>query len=519
MKRAAIYCRVSTDKQEEKGTSLGSQEQACREYAAKHGFEVIESLVMLEQHTGAELFDRPKLTQIRAAVKAGEIDALIFYAVDRLSRINDHTGLIVTECDYHGVSLECVSEPFDNTPEGKLMKAFRGIMAEMEREKIRERTMRGKRAKAEAGRVPASGLDLYGYVKDREQGIRTIRENEAATVRRIYEWCADGVPIREIVRRLNAEGIPSPGARVAGKSGKWATSGLHRILRDETYKGDATAFRFKTSKVPGERSRRAVLLPYEQRIKLPEGVTPAIVTPELWDVVQHRLATNKGAQTRNVREPRLLRGVVNCERCGNPMVVEHVKGHVYYRCGSRHTLKGTCGAPMVRADKLEAWAWQRLSDMLDHPQNVMKMLKDAVASSPNTALHAERDAAVAALKKLDAKAAKLLDLLTSDDEALPMDVVASKLKAVQIERKAAAARADAAVAALASGEQQHVSVASFGKVLDQVKARLRNAGFDEQRLAVEALVEDVVAGKKQETWRLNLGVPVSLDGVLFHSSS
>ncbi|MFT4040716.1 MAG: recombinase family protein, partial [Thermomicrobiales bacterium] len=392
-KRAAIYCRVSTDKQEREGTSLQSQEKGCREYAAENGFEIVESLVMLEQHTGAELYDRPKLTRIREAVKAGEIDAVIFYESDRLSRHRHHRGVVRSECEYYGVTLERVTKPLGKTPGEELLEEVTGYADEVEREKIRERTMRGKRTMAEQGRVPASGLDLYGYVKDRKQGIRTIRDDEAATVRRIYEWCAEGVPIREIARRLNAESIPAPGARVAGCSGKWWTSGLHRILRDETYKGDATAFRFKTAKLPKQRSRRAVLLPYEQRIKLPDGVTPAIVTPELWATVQARLASNTGAQTRNEREPRLLRGVVRCAVCGRPMIVEKCKQYVYYRCGSRGSLDGACGAPMVRADKLEAWAWMELSDFLDHPQNVMQMLREAAEASPDIALRAEQDAA------------------------------------------------------------------------------------------------------------------------------
>ncbi|MFT4038840.1 MAG: hypothetical protein QM692_11715, partial [Thermomicrobiales bacterium] len=139
---------------------------------------------------------------------------------------------------------------------------------------------------------------------------------------------------------------------------------------------------------------------------------------------------------------------------------------------------------------------------------------DDVVDKADPAL-AEKDGLPA--KKLDAQAEKLLDLMTGDD-ALPLDIVKAKLQAVQTQRKAAAARVDAAEAALASGEQRRVNVASFQKVLDQVKANLRHAGFDEQRLAVEALVEDVVAGKEQATWRLNLGVPVSPDGVLFHSS-
>src|SRR5215212_8442661 len=225
-KRAAIYCRVSTSKQED-GTSLDTQEQRCRAHAAELGYTVVETMVVREVYSGAELFDRAGLNRIRDAIRRREVDAVVAFAIDRLSRDQNHRAVVFAEAEYHGVHLEFVTEKLDDTPEGRLLASVSSYVAAIEREKIRERTIRGKRAKAEAGRVPASGLDLYGYVKDREQGIRIIRE------------AAAGRPIRDITRRLNADGIPAPGARVAGCTGRWWTSSLHRILRDPTYKGEA----------------------------------------------------------------------------------------------------------------------------------------------------------------------------------------------------------------------------------------------------------------------------------------
>ena len=94
--------------------------------------------------------------------------------------------------------------------------------------------------------MPSSGLDLYGYVKDRERGIRTIRDDETVVVRRIFREAAEGRPIRDIVLRLNADGIPAPRVKVPGSSGRWWNSSVHRILRESTSKGEAAAFRDKT---------------------------------------------------------------------------------------------------------------------------------------------------------------------------------------------------------------------------------------------------------------------------------
>src|SRR5829696_2148206 len=296
-KRTAVYTRVSTSKQQEDGTSLDTQEQRCRAHAAELGYTVVETLVVREVYSGAELFDRAGLNRIREAIRRREVDAVVAFAIDRLSRDQNHRAVVFTEAEYHDVHLEFVTEKLDDTPEGRLLASVSSYVATIEREKIRERTIRGKRAKAEAGRVPSSGLDLYGYVKDRERGIRTIREDEAAVVRRIFQEAADGRAIRDIARRLNADGIPAPGARVAGCTGRWWTSSLHRILRDPTYKGEAAAFRSKTVYQRGKRYRRVERTRREDWIVLPNGVTPALVDEATWDAVQQRLTTNSGVAT------------------------------------------------------------------------------------------------------------------------------------------------------------------------------------------------------------------------------
>src|SRR4051794_20163325 len=95
--RAAIYVRVSTGAQEEEGTSLGTQERACREYAAERGYVVDEAHVYREVHTGTELWERPELTRLRDHIKGGEVHAVVAYAVDRLARDPTHLGVIVSE--------------------------------------------------------------------------------------------------------------------------------------------------------------------------------------------------------------------------------------------------------------------------------------------------------------------------------------------------------------------------------------------------------------------------------------
>src|SRR6266542_3949655 len=92
---AAIYCRVSTRQQAEDGSSLGSQEVACRRLAVSQGFTITQ--VFTEDFPGTELA-RPQLDQLRSGVKSGTYAAIFCYATDRLSRSPVHISLSAGEC-------------------------------------------------------------------------------------------------------------------------------------------------------------------------------------------------------------------------------------------------------------------------------------------------------------------------------------------------------------------------------------------------------------------------------------
>ena len=83
--KSAIYCRVSTDNQEREGTSLDSQREACLLKAESLGYQVPPDNIILEAFSGATL-ERPKLIELREWIRNQEVDAVVAYALDRLSR-------------------------------------------------------------------------------------------------------------------------------------------------------------------------------------------------------------------------------------------------------------------------------------------------------------------------------------------------------------------------------------------------------------------------------------------------
>ena len=96
-------------------------------------------------HSGAELKERPHLSRLREAMRHRAIDVVVAYALDRLSREQNQQGALVYEADDAGVRLEFVTEDFENSATGKFIRSARAFVAEVEREKIIERTVRGRR--------------------------------------------------------------------------------------------------------------------------------------------------------------------------------------------------------------------------------------------------------------------------------------------------------------------------------------------------------------------------------------
>ncbi|GAG91185.1 unnamed protein product, partial [marine sediment metagenome] len=138
--QAAIYCRVSTDDQEREGTSLQTQLEACLNYCQGKGYTVTRQFS--EAYSGLTL-DRPKLNELRDLIRTDDIDVIVIYCLDRLSRDPTHGVILTQELEKFNVTLEAVTETVDSTELGKLISYIRGFASKLEAEKIRERTMRG----------------------------------------------------------------------------------------------------------------------------------------------------------------------------------------------------------------------------------------------------------------------------------------------------------------------------------------------------------------------------------------
>jgi site-specific DNA recombinase len=174
VKRAILYARVSTDDQADKGYSLPSQLELCNKYAERLGYAVIAQLKE-DYSGGTPINERPEGKRLAAMLSAREADAVIVYQVDRLSRdiVNllatvqmwIHAGIEVHTCDIGRIESEL-----------DIVLVIKGWQGSDERKKFRERSMRGKRTKAQSGKVIACQPALgYRLVRDANGKAETLR--------------------------------------------------------------------------------------------------------------------------------------------------------------------------------------------------------------------------------------------------------------------------------------------------------------------------------------------------------
>jgi site-specific DNA recombinase len=382
-KRAAIYARVSTDDQAENGYSLPSQIDACLLFAENLDYSV--TIKMTEDYSGATpLAERPQGAWLVDMVKRREVDAVIIYQVDRLSR--DIVNLLATVQTWLRAGVEIYSLDVGKIEsELDIVLVIKGWQGSDERTKIRERSMRGKRAKAKAGKVVGT-RPPYGYKHVRGENGKVITlepvDERAQIIRLIYRWYVFGdengkkLTVCTIARRLSEMGVSTPGESSKGYirkrgAGMWHRSAVLSILSHEVYAG---LWHFGV-KIGGSRNER----PREEWIAVN---VPAIIEREVWELAQAQRGRNSELSRRNAKRDYLLSGYIRCA-CGWSMsgrVYHH--NYRYYECTLRNNRyakleKQVCNVRAVRADAIEPAVWESIVQLFTNEIELERLLRIA----------------------------------------------------------------------------------------------------------------------------------------------
>jgi len=364
--RVAIYTRVSSQEQAEKGTSLESQAEQLESFCKGQKWEVFNHYV--DGGFSGKDGNRPALQALRRDAKAGYFEKVAVWKLDRLARNQRLILELEAEFREQDISLFSIKEMVDTqTAIGRTVFQVLGLTAEWERDNITERTKTGRLQRMKEG-YWASGRAPFGYDYNKVTKHLVINVSEAEIIRKIYDLYASGKSLGAIADTLNKE-LVSP----RGKNSKgWYNNSIRHILINPTYKGEAIV-------------NRHCHISDINRVDLSKAIrlaVPPIVPEDKWNIAQSRLSNNKHLKAAE-KGVFTLQGLIKCGICGCSYGAAHSGKYRNYICRGKlknYHLDGSprCTNRNIRADILEKVVWRRVMDIINDPNKLEPMLVEAI---------------------------------------------------------------------------------------------------------------------------------------------
>ena len=363
--RCAIYTRKSSEEGLEQAfNSLDAQREACAAFvlSQKHeGWVVLPALYDDGGFSGGTM-DRPALQRLLGDIRAGQVDVVVVYKIDRLTRSLFDFAKIVEAFDARGVSFVSVTQQFNTTTSmGRLTLNVLLSFAQFEREVAGER-IRDKIAASKKKGMWMGGLPSLGY--DVQNQKLVVNEGEAGTVVHIFRRYVELRSVRVLREELDAAGIRSKrriladGTPFGGR--KLSRGALYLMLQNRIYRGEIT--------------HRGNAYPAEHQ---------PIVDEVLWDQVQAILYDNRvdRATGADAKQPSLLAGLI-FDESGELLTPSHAvkKGTRYRYYVSRSLIVGTAKdkstGRRIPAANLESLVITRLRAFLTDEGAVLNVIRE-----------------------------------------------------------------------------------------------------------------------------------------------
>lgn len=330
MTKVAIYCRVSRD--DPRKTPIERQEEDCRAYAEQEGWTV--GVVYADR--GISAADpskvRPEFDRMLAAVESGQVDVVLFWKWDRLTRQMAQLERVREVARAYGARFIAVAEPNVDigSDQGILLAQILMAVAEAEVRATRTRLLRQRRELAKQGKSKG-GPRPFGYGGDHT----TVIEEEAALIREACDRVLQGHSLSSICYDWRDRGIKTS----TGKD-SFGSGGLRKILT---------------------RWRNAGI---REDLGEPVGPAawPAIISEDTLMQVRTVLLGNP---RKRVSRTFLLKGLLVCGKCGEKMQGNHKSsGVIRYQC-QRRPNSPACGGIGAAAKRLEPWVWEQYCERME----------------------------------------------------------------------------------------------------------------------------------------------------------
>lgn len=461
--KVALYPRVSTQEQAKEGYSIGEQIERMQQYCALMNWDVYR--IYTDPGFSGGNTNRPGLQALIADVKAGKVEKVVVYKLDRLSRSQLDTLYLIEKVFLaNNVDFVSISEQFDTgTPFGKAMIGILAVFAQLEREQIKERMKLGRDARAKEGKYHGGGKLPIGY--DYVDGQLIVNPYEALQIQKIYQYTLEGLNPYAIVRKLEDGGYKH-------HCGNWSDITVRNVLRSRIYIG---------------------YIQYGGNYY--QGLHEPIIKESDYWAVQEIMKTKSVQYSVYNRRPgksnTYLGGFLYCKQCGAKYSKFHVtvkkndKFYEYnkYTCNSRSARKDylvknrSCKNKHWEVDELTNLVFDEIRKLALEP-DLITNLSEEKGSEESAILQAE-------IEKVDKQISKYLDLYSLDE--IPVKILQDKI--IELNQKKEALEDEIEKIRILNQSKTNRSealqaVQSFNEVLE-------NGTFEEIRSILTILIEKI----------------------------
>ena len=471
----ALYPRVSTQEQAEHGHSINEQIDRMKKYCDAMGWSVYK--IYTDAGYSGGNTERPGLQSMITDVKAGKVDKVLVYKLDRLSRSQLDTLYLIEKIFLaNNVDFVSMSENFDtSTPFGRAMIGILAVFAQLEREQIKERMKMGKYARAKKGKFHGSNNIPTGYDYDPQIGEFITNDFEKMQVIECFQLAATGISPYKIAKILDAKGF-------VRRSGPWNDRNIRRTLRNKAYIG------YQKYNNEWFESHHEHFVSDELFYKVQE-------------ILDNRSAQHEKLNRRVGKATTYLGGFLYCAHCGakyckSTSCPPKKSGGTYryekFMCYSRQSR-----TPHMIKDKNcknKHWNVQELTDLvfgeikkLAIDPNYIAAIKDAKPEDEQPQIIAKE------LDSIDKQISRLMDVYTLGN--MPLDIVQDKIHELNDKK----VKLNNELEEIKKENDKKLSQAEAVELVQSFSEILDRGNFDEIRAVLSELIEKIVIDNEDIT--------------------
>ena len=358
----ACYCRLShEDEKSGESVSIETQRKILADFCAEKQYSIYDFYVD-DGYTGTN-FDRPGFKRMMKDIEKGHVNMVIVKDLSRFGREHILVGQYIERVfpdlgvTFLALGDDVDTSDIDRRQTDRIMMSVRNVFNEMWPAETSDKVRRALEAMANRGEFIGSKAP-YGYLKSpKDKHTLIIDEEVAPIIKWIFEMAAySGYGYNKIAKVLSARKVLTPSAYLAQREGKnfdkdpydWNLNTVYSLLHNETYIGTVTSFKRRKQSY---KSDKEISMPEEKWSRNP-NMHEAIISQELWDIAQTRLATRK--RTTSSRFVNIFAGFLKCDQCGGTIVIANSgENGAYFSCNTyRKKGKDKCTSHSIRYDCL-----------------------------------------------------------------------------------------------------------------------------------------------------------------------